>query len=124
VQLEAYRWVNNNDIIARLPPAWLGFRHKGQEVYLNAYGNIRRLTGWQRVKDRWRGFVRNLRERRFDPFADHAIGEYIRHIRAAVEHEERPPARRVGTAHQFPLPNVAKHIGCEPPTNSRARVAA
>jgi triacylglycerol lipase len=44
VQIEAYRWVNNNDIVTRVPPAWLGFRHKGQEVYLNAYGKVRRLT--------------------------------------------------------------------------------
>src|SRR5919201_371364 len=61
VQMEAYRWANNNDIVARVPPAWLGFRHKGQEIYLNAYGKIRMLTHWQRVKDRWRGFVRGLR---------------------------------------------------------------
>jgi triacylglycerol lipase len=88
VQLEAYRWVNNNDIITHLPPAWLGFRHKGQEIYLNAYGNVRRLTTWQRVKDRWRGFVRGLREGSFDHFADHAIGRYIEHIQAAMLEEE------------------------------------
>jgi triacylglycerol lipase len=89
VNMEAYRWVNNNDIVARLPPAWLGYRHKGQEIYLNAYGNIRRVTGWQRVKDRWRGFVRGLREGSFDHFADHSIAHYIEHIRRAAEEEER-----------------------------------
>jgi triacylglycerol lipase len=88
VQMEAYRWVNNNDIIARLPPAWLGFRHKGQEIYLNAYGKIRRHTPWQRVKDRWRGFLGGLREGSFDHFDDHAIGRYIEYIRAAVADEE------------------------------------
>ena len=92
VQIETYRWVNNNDIITRLPPAWLGFRHKGQEVYLNAYSRIRRLTTWQRVKDRWRGFVRGLREGSFDHFADHSIGRYIEHIRAAVAEEEAATA--------------------------------
>jgi triacylglycerol lipase len=91
VQLEAHRWVNNNDIVTRVPPAWLGFRHKGTEVYLNAYGKIRRLTGWQRVKDRWRGFVRGLREGRFDHFADHSIGQYIQHIRTAVEEDDGQP---------------------------------
>jgi triacylglycerol lipase len=91
VQLDAYRWVNNNDIVPRVPPGWLGYRHKGQEVYLNAYGKIRRLTGWQRVKDRWRGFVRGLREGSFDHFADHSISQYIQHIRTAVEEEERLP---------------------------------
>jgi triacylglycerol lipase len=90
VHMEAYRWVNNNDIITRLPPEWLGYRHKGQEIYLNAYGQIRRLTPWQRVKDRWRGFVRGLREGRFDHFSDHAIECYIEHIRRAVAEEENP----------------------------------
>ena len=91
VQFEAYRWVNNNDIVTRVPPGWLGFRHKGQEIYLNAYGKIRRLTSWQRVKDRWRGFLRGLREGQFDHFADHSIGQYIQHIRAAVEEEQLLP---------------------------------
>ena len=91
VQMEAYRWVNNNDIVPRVPPGWLGYRHKGQEVYLNSYGRIRRVTGWQRVKDRWRGFVRGLRGGRFDHFADHSIGQYIRHLRAAVDEEQRLP---------------------------------
>jgi triacylglycerol lipase len=91
VQLEAYRWVNNNDIVPQVPPAWLGFRHKGQEVYLNAYGQIRRLCYWQRTKDRWRGFTRGLRERKFDHFADHSIGQYIEHIGQAVKEEERLP---------------------------------
>lgn len=89
VQIEAYRWVNNNDIVTRVPPAWLGYRHKGQEIYLNTYGQIRRHTFWQRVKDRWRGFVHGLRERRFDHFADHSIGDYIRHIHAVVVEVER-----------------------------------
>jgi triacylglycerol lipase len=88
VQIESYRWVNNNDIVARVPPSWLGFRHKGKEVYLNAYGKIRRLTPWQRVKDRWRGFVRGLHEGRFDHFADHSISRYIQHIYEAVLEEE------------------------------------
>jgi triacylglycerol lipase len=90
VEFEAYRWVNNNDIVPRVPPAWLGFRHKGQEIYLNAYGQIRRLTGWQRVKDRWRGILRGLRDGNLDFFTDHSILRYIEHIRRAIEEEEGP----------------------------------
>lgn len=88
VQMEAYRWVNNNDIVTRVPPRWLGYRHKGQEIYLNAYGQIRRLCPWQRTKDRWRGFLRGLREGRFDHFSDHSIGQYIGHIWNAVQEDE------------------------------------
>lgn len=89
VQMEAYRWVNNNDIVTRVPPGWLGFCHKGQEVYLNAYGQIRRLCPWQRTKDRWRGFLRGLRERKFDHFSDHSIGQYLEHIWNAVQEDEQ-----------------------------------
>jgi len=87
VQYEAYRWVNNNDIVARVPPWWLGYRHKGQEVYLNAYGEIRRMTAWQRVKDRWRGFLGGLRNLEFDPIADHSICRYVASIRSLVKDE-------------------------------------
>jgi triacylglycerol lipase len=105
VQMEAYRWVNNNDIVTRVPPAWMGYCHKGQEVYLNAYGQIRRLTPWQRLKDRWRGLVKGFRQRRFDPFDDHSIVEYVNHIRAAVEDEEfitlRPVRAKEPSQHFF-----------------------
>jgi triacylglycerol lipase len=94
VHIETYRWVNNNDIVTRVPPTWLGYCHKGREVYLNAYGQIRRLTRWQRTKDRWRGFVAGLREGRIDPFADHSISRYVEYIRRAVEEEERAAAVR------------------------------
>jgi triacylglycerol lipase len=128
VQIEAYRWVNNNDIIARLPPAWLGYRHKGQEIYVNAYGKIRRLTAWQRLKDRWRGFVSGLRERRFDHFADHSIGRYIEHIRSAVEEEEgilkgMPAAFRENEARPR-LAIHSNHLSGEVSRGSSHRMAA
>ena len=93
LKVKHYRWVNNNDFVTRMPPEFLGYRHKGQEIYLNAYGQIRRLTRWQRVKDRWRGFLRGLRKGEFDHFADHAISRYVGHIRSAVDDEENPLLR-------------------------------
>jgi triacylglycerol lipase len=88
VQYEAYRWVNNNDIVARVPPWWLGYRHKGQEVYLDANGQIRRFNAWQRMKDRWRGFLRGLKLRELDHFTDHSITRYVEYIERAVKTEE------------------------------------
>jgi triacylglycerol lipase len=101
VQYEAYRWVNNNDIVTRVPPWWLGYRHKGQEVYLNAYGEIRQLTAWQRFKDRWRGFVSGLRLGELDQFTDHSITRYVEYIDRAVKAEEsaRPVAVRFEEPH-------------------------
>jgi triacylglycerol lipase len=112
VSYEAYRWVNNNDIVTRVPPWWLGYRHKGQELYLDSRGEIQRLTTWQRMKDRWRGFLGGLAKWEFDHFTDHSITRYVEYIQRAVEREESfdhkilsfrrpqlPPAR-----HQQPTP--------------------
>ena len=35
VPLLHYRWVNNNDIVTRVPPVLLGYRHSGTEQYLD-----------------------------------------------------------------------------------------
>lgn len=84
-KLDYYRWVNNNDIVTRVPPAWMGYRHSGEEIYLNASGKIRRVTGWQRTKDLWRGFLQGVKQGRIDHFDDHFIIEYIEHIRDAIQ---------------------------------------
>jgi triacylglycerol lipase len=88
LNIELYRWVNNNDIVTRVPPTWLDYSHKGQEVYLDAYGQIRRLCRWQRTKDRWRGFVRDLKKGEFDFLSDHSIRKYVAHIHELVLEEK------------------------------------
>lgn len=75
-----HRWVNNNDVVCRVPPRFLGYRHHGEEHYLNAWGNVRKPIGWQRVKDRWRGIWMGIKKGKVDSFSDHSIGEYIKHI--------------------------------------------
>jgi len=77
------RWVNNNDIVTRVPPVWLGYRHIGDEIYLNAYGKVRKMSGYQRIKDRMRGFIGGLKQGRVDHFSDHSINGYIKHIHQA-----------------------------------------
>ena len=52
-----YRWVHNNDVVTRVPPPWMGYRHCGQEMYLDRFGRIRDLTGVWRSRDRWRGLL-------------------------------------------------------------------
>jgi triacylglycerol lipase len=82
------RWVNNNDIVTRVPPPWFGYRHSGQEMYLNTYGQLRQLNGWQRTKDRFRGFLGGLRHLRIDPISDHQMACYIESIhRMVLEYE-------------------------------------
>ena len=47
------RWVKNNDIVTRVPPTWLRYRHTGTGMYLDRNGDVRRFTCEQRTKDRW-----------------------------------------------------------------------
>ena len=85
--LDHYRWVNNNDIVTRVPPPWFGYRHNGRHMYLDFRGRLRRLSNWQRTKDRWLGFWTGLRSGRLDPFTDHLQSNYIAIIHQALMDE-------------------------------------
>ena len=88
-EVDHYRWVHNNDIVTRVPPAWMGYRHGGNEIYLDRYGRIRKLTGIWRSRDRWRGLIRGLVKWKIDWLSDHSIHQYATHIATAVEKENR-----------------------------------
>lgn len=84
VELNHTRWVNNNDIVTRVPPVWMGYRHGGQEMYLDRHGQVRSISGWSRMADRARGLLGGLLKFRVDHLADHSMERYIEHIRAAL----------------------------------------
>jgi triacylglycerol lipase len=85
--LDHYRYVNNNDVVTRVPPALLGYRHCGSEVYINRNGKIGELSHISRRRDRWQGFLRGLRKWKVDHFSDHSVKCYIDTIAKAVEAE-------------------------------------
>ncbi len=93
VELDYFRWVNNNDIVTRVPPTWMGYRHTGQEMYFNSRGQLRKMTKWQRSKDRWRGFWMGIQNGVVDHFTDHSMDEYIRHIQSALAETESADVR-------------------------------
>ena len=75
-----HRWVNNNDVVTRVPLAIMGYRHDGEEHYLNAFGNVRKVTGWQRFKDRMRGMWMGIKRGKIDNFSDHSMVNYINYL--------------------------------------------
>ena len=76
-----YRHVNNNDIVPKVPFAFLGYRHHGDLQYINFYGNIRKMTYWQRVKDGWRGRIAAWKKRQpFDGARDHSMVNYVKYL--------------------------------------------
>ena len=75
-----HRWVNNNDIVTTVPPAFMFYRHDGEQHYLNCYGNVRKMTAWQRIKDKMRGLWMGIKRGSIDSFSDHSIGLYIAYL--------------------------------------------
>lgn len=75
------RWVNNNDIVTRVPLAIMGYKHDGCEHYLDSNGMYRQnLTAWQRFKDRWSGMLKGLAAGKIDNFSDHSMVNYIAYL--------------------------------------------
>lgn len=80
--IKHYRFVNNNDIVTSVPLALMGYRHSGELVYINHYGNIRKMTSWQRIKDKLRGRVAAWKKREaFDGVRDHDMNAYFSKIK-------------------------------------------
>ncbi len=79
-KVDYLRWVNNNDVVTRTPPAWMGYRHSGQEMYLDSGGLLKKLTDSQRWRDRWKGVLMGLKRFEIDHFTDHSIDRYVEYI--------------------------------------------
>ena len=73
IKTEHWRFVNNNDVVTAVPLALMGYKHHGNLVYINHYGKIRKLTGWQKMKDKFRGWKSGL----LDGVADHGMNNYV-----------------------------------------------
>jgi triacylglycerol lipase len=86
-ELHYYRFVNNNDIVTRIPPAWMGYQHSGQEVYFNRNGEIKQYGYLLKRRDRWKAFLRGLLHRKIDHLSDHSIQAYCDHLLKAVRKE-------------------------------------
>jgi triacylglycerol lipase len=86
-EITHYRWVHNNDIVTRVPPIWLGYRHCGNEIYLDRKGRISKLTGIFRSRDRWRGLLAGLFRWELDWLSDHSMQLYAAHIATAARKE-------------------------------------
>jgi triacylglycerol lipase len=75
-----FRFVNNNDVICRVP-FLLNYAHAGTLCYFNAQGQLKsNMPWWQRAFDRIYGRFLALGEPGTDGFEDHAIDLYIENL--------------------------------------------
>ena len=87
VRLRHYRFVNNNDVVCRVPPSFFGYRHCGRELYFDAKGSLRDYRSWRRFRDRWYGFFLSLRKGQLDHLSDHSMARYIEYVKQAIADE-------------------------------------
>lgn len=73
LKVEHYRYVNNNDIVPTVPFVMMGYGHHGTLCYINHYGELRKMTTWQRIKDKIRGYKAGI----LDGLGDHNMDNYI-----------------------------------------------
>jgi triacylglycerol lipase len=86
--LLAFRFVNNADIVARVP-LW-PFHHLAGSMYINHYGNLRTLTFRQSCKDVWRGFIEGIKKRDINFFSNHSITKYAERLERWASGVEYP----------------------------------
>lgn len=74
---KTFRWIANNDAVARVPFRWMGYRHAGREFYFNALDKLHiNPSTWIKARGQIRG---RLRGGWFDGITDHnAVQEYVR----------------------------------------------
>lgn len=78
IAVNATRYVNNMDIVPRVPGGVLGYKHVGEQIYFNYYGEVCRPTRWQVFIDRMRSRYKAIKKKqKFDDFYDHKMEEYI-----------------------------------------------
>lgn len=79
IKCEWKRFVNNNDVVPRVPPKMYNlFADGGDLHYINTYGNVRDLTWWQSTKDSYRGRKAAWKKgQMFDSFYDHGMSNYV-----------------------------------------------
>lgn len=77
-----FRHVNNNDLVTAVPFAIMGYRHHCPPRYINYFGKIRKMSKWQRTKDKWRGRWQALKKRMpFDGAYDHSMVYYCKYCK-------------------------------------------
>ncbi len=82
---QSFRFVNNNDIVTRVPPRAMNFSHVGTFQYFTESGKLVDDIGWwNRFLDRVRGRVEDLLEWGTDGIKDHNMTGYCKLLKKAL----------------------------------------
>ena len=77
-----FRFVNNNDLVTRIPPRELGFRHTGTLRYFDEHGTLwENISMWRRFLDQVRGRLSDIVSLGLDEIKDHNMDSYVELVR-------------------------------------------
>lgn len=78
------RFVNNNDLVPRVPPRAFGYKHFGKLRYFEHDGDYTEdISAWERFLDRRKGEYGDFGKAGLDMIKDHERPDYIRLVRSA-----------------------------------------
>lgn len=74
-----FRFVNNNDLVTRVPPRSLGYSHVGKFLYFNEDGESLEVDAsyWYRFLELFKGVFEDFGDLGPDHFKDHAMDYYV-----------------------------------------------
>lgn len=82
---QTFRYVNNNDIVTRVPFRTMSYSHVGTFKYFDADGNQRDdISWWDKVVDRIKGRIEDLLKPGTDGLKDHFMAHYEACLEKAV----------------------------------------
>jgi len=101
-KMATFRFVNRYDIVTRIPPRYLGYRHIGSFKYFNEDGQlVDDILWWRKFLSRWHGTIETVFDWCRHGVGDHGMSEYLRHVETAWRHQRlaefRERTRRLHT---------------------------
>ena len=89
-KFQHFRFRNNNDIVTRVPPAWIGFKHNGELEYFDYKEMINTGSGsWYMFQNWFMGMYRGwFSLNGWDSFSDHDISTYYKLCRSQMIDED------------------------------------
>ncbi len=77
-----FRFVNNNDVVTRVPTRKMRYRHVGQVLVFDAMGTLQSdLHFWNVFLNRVTGRIQDLGKPGTDGIKDHSMHEYLKHLK-------------------------------------------
>lgn len=112
----AFRFVNNNDIVTRIPQRVIGYEHCGSFRYFDHAGEYTRQIGfWRSFLGRCQGSVMGLLKGEIDEVSDHSMVRYRELVERQAAALEEVRILKIPTAR-----NQQPQLLMQPPTRRAA----